>query len=159
MSRWFINNNVALQAFDFLMPLQNKMPDAESKKCANALLRILDPEVCWADFLQGQMSACTDVVIQEEEDEIAAPAAEQPELSALDTLKADFNKATGALLELLLELMQGKHMDDCRSLSQDNVKLSHAVSEAAQAAQKEQKGCETKPLELIKCLCLVVQSF
>ena len=141
------------------MPLQNKMPDAESKKCANALLRILDPEVCWADFLQGQMSACTDVVIQEEEDEIAAPAAEQPELSALDALKADFNKATGALLELLLELMQGKHMDDCRSLSQDNVKLSHAVSEAAQAAQKEQKGCETKPLEFIKCLCLVVQSF
>lgn len=138
------------------------MPEADGKKFADALLRILNPQVCWTDFLQSQMAACTDAAIQEDDDPIAAAAAEQPELSTLDTLKADFNKATGALLELLLELMQGKHMDDCRLLSQENVKVSSAVSEAAQAAQaahKEQKANETKTLELIKCLCLVVQSF
>ena len=122
------------------------MPDAEGKKLADALLRILDPEVCWADFLQSQLSACTDVVIQEEEDEIAAPAAEQPELSALDTPKADFNKATGALLELLLELMQGKHMDDCRSLSQDNVKIVTCGLWSCPSCSERAKGLWDKAL-------------
>eukprot|EP00435_Cladocopium_sp_Y103_P014364 s1151_g3.t1 len=150
---------VVLEAFDFLAPLKDKLPDAESKKCADALSRILDPDVCWTDFLQGQMPDCTTLVMQEEDEKLAAPAEETPELSKFEALKADFNKATGAMLELLMNLMQGKYMEDCKLLSQENTKLSHAVAEAAQAVQREEKGGEKKPLELIKCLCLIVKSF
>ena len=151
------NNFTALldQVFGFLGPLCNKLPEAESKKCQTALDRIFSPELCWNDFLQKQHECKEGDIVHEDDLDDAAPAAEALEdTSAIDALKAEFNKATGGMLDLLLDLMRGKYLEDCRSFSQEQQKVAQAVSSAA-AAEKN----ATSDLELVKCLCVVVHAF
>lgn len=147
----------ALQVGNFLLPLKDKLPEIEAKKCHDAIRTLLDPRKVWSQFLETECQQ-HGLLIKEEDDEDRATAAPAEETSALDTLKAGFNRATGLMFDLFFGLMRGKYIDDCRTLSSQNVKLSKAVSDAARSSQDDNKS-EPAVTELVKALCLVVQSF
>ena len=139
------------------MPLVGKLPELESQKCAKVISEMKNPHTCWSEFFAGE-TAASDVVKEEDDDEDAAAGV--VEASKLNTLKGEFNKATGSLLELLMDLMRGQFLGDCRKLSQENVKLAQAVADAAAPAipdKDEQPGSSS--FGLVKSLVLVVQSF
>eukprot|EP00438_Fugacium_kawagutii_P000049 Skav202750 [mRNA] locus=scaffold3516:24380:31633:+ [translate_table: standard] len=139
----------------FLIPLKDKLPEAESKKLDAAIGSLIDPRQCWTKFLETERAR--DGLIIKEEDE-AEPEPASAETTALDSLKGDFNKATGSMLDLFFDMMQGKYLNDCRKLGAENVKLAQLVSEAANHSQGDSKS-ETAPCELVKAICLVVQGF
>ena len=142
--------------FDFLCPLVQKLSEPEAAKCKTVFEQIMSPMACWENFLKVYSEAGGEVAVAETE----APETAVPEQSALDKVKADFNKATGSLLELLVDLMQGKYLDDCRELAKDdNAKISEIVSQAAQASQASQSSQNDKACDLAKALCTVVQGF
>lgn len=85
---------------------------------------------------------------------MAAPV----EAGKLNVIKAEFNKATGSLLELLVDLMQGQFLDDCKKLAAENVKIAKVVAEAASGAHGDEKSPH-QSLKLISSLYLVVQAF
>ena len=145
----------AKDIFDFLHPLLQKMPESDSKKCADVMADIRNPLKCWQTFLHAESEVGDAETLQE--DEVAeATAAEDANRNELEKKKADFNKATGALLELLVDLMRGKHLEDCKELANNETKISEAVSQAARQSQQSQQSSAN---DLIKSLCTVVQAF
>ena len=148
-----------MQAFDFVAPLLQKLPEQESQKCASIITNIGNPEKCWLDFFVPEASEAG--VFQEDDEdqeEVLCAIGE----SKLNSLKGEFNKATGSLLELLVELMRGRYLADCRKLAKDNVKLAKAVSEVAvQAvpADGEEDSSSCSSLGFVKAMFLVVQAF
>lgn len=150
---------LALQVIEFLIPLKDKLPEVEGKKLDAAIGSLVDPRQCWSRFLEADRAG--DGLLIKEEDDLEAepaPAAPAEDTSPLDTLKAEFNKATGSMLDLILDLMRGKSLEDCRTLGAGNLKLPQAVSDAAKNLQGDNKS-ETSVTELVKAVCLVVQSF
>lgn len=149
-----------MQAFDFVAPLLQKLPEQEAQKCATVVANICKPEQCWLDFFVPEASEAG--ILQEEgEEQEEAPAAILG-ANKLNSLKAEFNKATGALLELLVDLMRGEYLADCRTLAKENVKLAQAVSEVAVQAvpaddQQDSSSCSS--LGFVKNLYLVVQAY
>lgn len=143
----------SLQVFDFLSPLMQKLPEQESKKCATIVESIRNPMTCLAEFFLTE-SAESGIVREDEEDaDVAAPVA----AGKLNTVKAEFNKATGSLLELLVDLMRGQFLDDCKKLAAENLKIAKVVAEAASGAHADEKSPQN--FKLISSLYLVVQAF
>ena len=149
-----------MQAFDFVAPLLQKLPEQEAQKCTTVVANICKPEQCWLDFFVPEASEAG--ILQEEgEEQEEAPAAILG-ANKLNSLKAEFNKATGTLLELLVDLMRGEYLADCRTLAKENVKLAQAVSEVAVQAvpaddQQDSSSCSS--LGFVKNLYLVVQAY
>ena len=148
-----------MQAFDFVAPLLQKLPEQECKKCVTVIANISKPEQCWLDFFAPEASESG--VFQEEDEEQEEAAAALVGGSKLNSLKGEFNKATGMLLELLVDLMRGQYLADCRKLAKENVKLAQAVSQVAvQAVQADkEQDSSSSSLGFVKNLFLVVQAF
>ena len=139
-----------MQAFDFVAPLLQKLPEQEAQKCATVVANICKPEQCWLDFFVPEASEAG--ILQEEgEEQEEAPAAILG-ANKLNSLKAEFNKATGTLLELLVDLMRGEYLADCRTLAKENVKLAQAVSEVAVQAVPSRRPARFIKLFLLR-LC------
>ena len=150
--------HASLQVFEFVAPLIRKLPDAEAQKCAEVVEDLHNPLQCWETYIKGGLEADGDGeehILQEDEDPAQTKA--DGEVRPLDTAKAQFNKATGSLLDLLLDLMQGKYFEDCRKLSQTALPIAKLAAEAASNEGNGKKDCES--IELVKALCLLVQSF
>ena len=45
-----------MQAFDFVAPLLQKLPEQECQKCAKIIANINNPEQCWLDFFAPEAS-------------------------------------------------------------------------------------------------------
>ena len=145
---------VAWQVFDFLAPLTSKLPEQECQKCVKVLESIRDPTTCLAEFLLTE-SEESGIVREDEED---AAAAAPVEAGKLNKVKAEFNKATGSLLELLVDLMRGEYIEDCKKIAAENMKLPQAVTEAASSMHTDEKSGQ-QSVKLLTSLYLVVQAF
>ncbi|CAJ1367828.1 unnamed protein product, partial [Effrenium voratum] len=147
-------------AFDLLSQLQRKLPEADGQRLVSAMKRIQDPIECCRSFLETAKGHQGDDAPLGEDDVGEEEAAAAPETSALETLKSTFNKATGGLLDLMFDLMSGKHLDACRELSREPGKISKLVQQTAQQSEEldsMQLSKDTKAF--LQCLVVVVQSF
>lgn len=102
---------------------------------------------CWAEFLKPQLESQSDEGVQGEDD---PDPVDIPE-SALDSLKSGFNKATGALLDFIFDLMRGSYLQACIDLSSSPDKLPKLV------AMESQGGNASDAPDLSKDLKKLVQ--
>ena len=157
----FIELNLAqpCEVFEFISPLLDKLPEADGKKCAETIQKLHNPLTCWQTFLE---TACEQDAVQEDDDtkkeDAAKDEAANPDISPLDSIKANFNKATGSLLELLLGLMRGKNLEDCKTISKAGDAISKVVLSASGSAGSKTNS-ESEQTELVKELCVILQSF
>ena len=138
------------QVLDHARKLGGKLPDAEKAKLDTVLDEMSDPQMCWTKFL-SEGYAKVDAPI-EEEDEEQVDCAELPQ-TYLASVKDKFNKATGSMLDLVLQVMAGKFLEDCRSLATANVTFARALAEAADG-EGRQDSCE-----LVKQFQVVLTQF
>lgn len=135
---------------DHARKLSAKLPETEKAKLDTVLDELSDPEVCWTKFL-SEGYAKVDAPI-EEDDGDQVDCAELPQ-SYLAGVKEKFNKATGSMLDLLLQVMSGKFLQECRSLATANVGFAQALAVAADG-QEGQDSCE-----LVKQFQVVLTQF
>lgn len=120
------------QVLDYARKLCGKLPEAEKAKLDTVLDELSDPQVCWTKFL-SEGYAKMDAPI-EEEDEDQVDCGELPQ-TYLASVKEKFNKATGSMLDLLLQVMSGKFLEDCRSLATANATFAQALAAADREGQ------------------------
>ena len=101
------------KVLDFLCPLIEKQPETEKALILDALAKIKQPMTCWTEFLEGNGQSAADDEPEEPEEEV--------QLTAMETLKSQFSKPMGALLDLCLDLVRGRYLEACRDLSMQQV--------------------------------------
>eukprot|EP00435_Cladocopium_sp_Y103_P066722 s117_g29.t1 len=150
-----VSEDRGLEALDFLHPLVEKLPDSEKQSCLDAILKLRDPMNLWTEFLKPQMEAQSDEGVGEDDpDPVDVPE------SALDSLKSSFNKATGALLELIFDLMRGSYFQACIDLSSISEKLPKLVAMESQGGNASDAVDLSKDLKkLVQHVVLVVQNY
>ena len=122
----------------------------------DAILKLRNPTQCWAEFLKPQLESQSDEGVQGEDD---PDPVDIPE-SALDSLKSGFNKATGALLDFIFDLMRGSYLQACIDLSSSSEKLPELVALESQGGNAPDPPDLSKDLKkLIQHIVLVVQNF
>ena len=131
--------------FEYAEKLINKLPETDKTKALQLIQKILEPQQCWETFLKPEEVAALEEA-DCEENGIDIPS------GPLAMAQGDFNKATGMLLDLLVQLMAGKHLADCQALA--------AVPGGLKAAlQSMDDGTDQKPVELLKHLRLLTAQF
>lgn len=143
------------QVLDFLSPLADKLPDKEKESCRAAITNLTDPLHCWHNFLQPSSQDGDAVLCEDDPEPLDAST------SALDTLKSGFNKATGSLLDLILDLMRGNYLPGLIELSGASEKLSKLIAQDMKAGKSCDGEAEVgKDLKkLLQHIILVVQGF
>lgn len=129
----------------------------EAKSCSVLIEdSIFNPMRCWETFLKPttEVSAKdTEDETQEADDDAGTALANQ---SSLVAMKEKYNRATGCLLDLLVELMSGQHADDLREISQ----CGEPLSKMLQPGTKEsQEASEASSIALVVKLGEVVKAF
>ena len=144
-----------VQALDFLNPLVEKLQDSEKQSCFDAISKLRNPTQCWTEFLKPQLDAQSDEGVGEDDpDPLDIPE------TALDSLKSGFNKATGALLDLMFDLMCGRYLQACTQLSSSAEKLPKLIAMESQGGNASDASDLPKDLKkLIQHILLVVQNF
>ena len=141
---------VLQQVLDHARKLCGKLPEAEKAKLDEVLNELSDPQVCWAKFLSEGYTK-VDGPIDEDDDADQVDCAELPQ-TYLASVKEKFNKATGSMLDLLLQVMSGKFLQDCRSLATATTTFAQALAVAADG--EGQDNCE-----LVKQFQVVLMQF
>ncbi|CAL1152351.1 unnamed protein product, partial [Cladocopium goreaui] len=124
---------VILQVFEYAEKLLSKLPEPELQKAKAVLEDLLSPLRCWEKFLQPDEKALADTGFLHEDDleEEGACAVVVPS-GPLAAIKEIFNKATGQLFDLVLELVSGKHYSDCQELASQAGGLIKALQDTEQ---------------------------
>ena len=128
-----------------------RLPEADADKAAKVLDELLDPCSCWDKFLRpGDKSSLPDCFheddVEDEEGVVIVPA------GPMASVKESFNKATGMLFDLLLELVSGKHLADCQHIAAQPAGLVKALAEV-------QGEHADDAVELLKQLHLITTLF
>ncbi|CAK9105294.1 Cyclin-dependent kinase-like 4 [Durusdinium trenchii] len=142
---------VVLQVFEYADKLLARLPEADADKAAKVLDELLDPCSCWDKFLRpGDKSSLPDCFheddVEDEEGVVIVPA------GPMASVKESFNKATGMLFDLLLELVSGKHLADCQHIAAQPAGLVKALAEV-------QGEHADDAVELLKQLHLITTLF
>ena len=143
------------QVFEYALKLMSKLPEPERQKASAVVTDLLKPQTCWEKFVApGQKTTAESTSIQEDDVDMEENMISVPQ-GPLATVKESFNKSTGALLELLLDVMCGKYYSDLQELASS----SHlgGLFKAVQAVEHAQTG--SKSPELLKQLQLVTSQF
>lgn len=117
------------QAFAYAEKLVAKLPEADAQKAGAVLRDLLNPTQCWAKFLQPQNEGSSAAGFHEDDENLDEEQAVVVPAGPLCTVKEGFNKATGQLFDLLLELMSGKYYSDCQSLAGQSITLVKALAD------------------------------
>ena len=97
---------------------------------------ILNPLKCWKDYLAPSAESAS--AQQAEADDEAYGADDcGPCESALAVVKEKFNRAAGVLLDFLVEVMCGRHLEDCKQVAQGSEPLSKLLQENGTEGGKE----------------------
>ena len=141
------------KVLDFLCPLIEKQPETEKALILDALAKIKQPMTCWTEFLEGNEQSAADDEPEEPEEEV--------QLTAMETLRSQFSKPMGALLDLCLDLVRGRYLEACRDLSMQQEKLGKLISQEANPSKSgEEPTAMSKELKgMIHILVIVVQGF
>eukprot|EP00435_Cladocopium_sp_Y103_P022137 s4114_g5.t1 len=106
VSEWF-GSSIAMpcQVFEYTEKLVTKLPEPEIQKAKAVLEDLLSPLRCWEKFLEPDEKSLVDTGFLHEDDleEEGACAVVVPS-GPLAAMKENFNKATGQLFDLLLEV-------------------------------------------------------
>ena len=96
----------------------SKLPEPELLKAKAVLEDLLNPLQCWKKFLQPDEKALaeTELLHEDDLDEEGSCAVVVPS-GPLATVKESFNKATGQLFDLVLDMVSGKHYSDCQQIA------------------------------------------
>ncbi|CAK9068446.1 unnamed protein product [Durusdinium trenchii] len=142
---------VVLQVFEYADKLLARLPEADADKAAKVLDELLDPCSCWDKFLRpGDKSSLPDCFheddVEDEEGVVIVPA------GPMASVKESFNKATGMLFDLLLELVSGKRLADCQHIAAQPAGLVKALAEV-------QGEHADDAVELLKQLHLITTLF
>ena len=133
-----------------------KLPETEAKEAQNAVKEILNPLKCYEIYLNAESEA-SGIVTEDNDEELDAPEVEE---TALGKLKSKFNKATGDLLELLINLQSAKHLKSCKAMAAEDKTVAKQIQECQEWQRSNKKeGSEEGPCELLRQLTCVVQSF
>ena len=139
------------EVFEYVEKLLARLPESDSDKAAKVLEDILDPAKCWEKFLKPDDKSSLPDCFQEEdldddEDVVVVPA------GPMASVKEGFNKATGMLFDLLLEVISGKHFADCQELAKEPLIVAKLLSEM-------EGGKAEDAVELLKQLHLITTMF
>lgn len=144
------------QLFDICKSLLGKLPETDAKAAVSEMAELLDPMTCWKKYLQPSKEAEASNIVTEEDDEELPAELEQA--TALQALKAKYNRATGCVFEFLLDLARGKYLADLKDLAKlgsDGTSVGKHVQDAVAASSKEKEGLS----DMLKTLTVVIQSF
>lgn len=142
------------QVFDFVGKVTDKLPEAEKAKLGPLLSEIADPAKCWEIYLKNAAADVeTEKAIQEDEEDVQDDVVESS--GKLGEVKANFNRPTGMLLDLLVRLMAGKFYQDCRLLASDGNSFLKAMPKTLNSEGEEQDD----PCGLVKEMRLIVEHF
>lgn len=109
---------------------------------------LLSPEQCWAKYLrQDEKAVADDCGVNEDDMEEDGDVVVPP--GPMAVVKEGFNKATGTLFDLLLDLVSGKHFADCSELASHSGGVVKALLEVD----------SSKDLEFLKQLKLATEMF
>ena len=145
------------KVFDLAKSLVKTLPEMESQSCL-ALIQdtIFNPMKCWEDFLKPTEEVPAKGA-EDEDGEAAEHGDAAASETALATLKAKYNRATGCLLDLLVALMSGQYGDDLREISQCGEPVAKMLQPTARDAGEE--ASEGASIALVVQLCEVVKAF
>lgn len=139
------------KVFEYAEKLLTKLPEADAHKAGVVLQQLLSPTQCWEKFLQPQGSGSSGEAFHEDDDVLDDDGVVVVPAGPLGAVKESFNKTTGQLFDLLLDLMSGKYFSDCQSLAGEHTTLVKALAELP---DKDSSG-----LELLKELHLLTGLF
>ena len=139
---------VPCQAFEYAEKLLSKLSEPEQTKAVGVLTDLLTPGCCWNKFLKPDEKT-VDENASFNEDDLEADNAIVVPAGPLAAVKESFNKATGMLFDLLLNLMSGALFSDCQALASQAGGLVKALQEEAQADE----------LDFVKQVRLVTEMF
>lgn len=134
--------------FEYAEKLIAKLPEPELSKATVALEDLLWPHRCWEKFLRPDEKAQVESVFCQEEDFDYECSAVVP-TGAMALVKENFNKATGLLLDILLNIVSGKYFSDCQELAAQSGGMIKAL----------QKMGSQEDFELLKGLKIVTDMF
>jgi hypothetical protein len=145
------------KVFDLAKSLVKTLPEMESQSCL-ALIQdtIFNPMKCWEDFLKPTEEVPAKGA-EDEDGEAAEHGDAAASETALATVKAKYNRATGCLLDLLVALMSGQYGDDLREISQCGEPVAKMLQPTARDAGEE--ASEGASIALVVQLCEVVKAF
>jgi hypothetical protein len=134
------------------------LPETEAQSCA-ALIEdsIFNPMKCWETFLKPSSEVAArdaEDEAHESDDDAGGALTNQ---SALVTVKEKYNRATGCLLDLLMELMSGQHGEDLREISQCGEPLSKMLQPGGKESAEE--ASQGASISLVVKLCEAVKAF
>ena len=136
------------QVFEYSEKLIAKLPEPELSKAKATLEDLLSPAQCWEKFLCPDEKAAAEVGCSHEDD-IDEECAVLVPTGSMALVKESFNKATGLLLDILLDLIAGKHFSDCQELA----------SQAGGIIKALQNMGGQEDFELLKQLKIVTDMF
>ena len=138
---------LTLQVFEFAQKLGAKLPLPEQSKFASVCSEMLDPVTCWAKYLEALFKAESTQALNEEDLDLeVAGGGPTTECDLLAETKKAFNKPTGMLLDVLLKLMRGVYLQDCRKLASDGF-------------YKAMDGSAKDQCDLVRDLQVIVEHF
>ena len=146
------------QVFDVAQSLVKTLPEMEAQSCWTLIDgSILNPMKCWESFLKPTSEVAPKDAEQEAQ-EADEDAGEAPgNQSALVTVKEKYNRATGCLLDLLVELMNGQQGDDLREISQCGEPLSKMLQPGGKESAEE--ASQGSSIALVVKLSEVIKAF
>ena len=108
---------------------------------------MLDPVTCWAKYLEALFKAESTQALNEEDLDLeVAGGGPTTECDLLAETKKAFNKPTGMLLDVLLKLMRGVYLQECRKLASDGF-------------YKAMDGSAKDQCDLVRDLQVIVEHF
>lgn len=130
--------------------------DTQQTKCKDAIATMRSPLLFWEKILFPELQQQSQGEGSHEDD----PEPLNASGSVLETMKAEYNKATGNLLHLIFDLMRGNYFQACVDLSSGSDKFSKLVSCEASAVDGTNAKELPKDLKsLISHVMQVVQGF
>ena len=115
---------------------------------------LLHPQTCWQKYCQGNPDGkLWEEEGHDEDEEVEVPA------GPLAEAKASFNKSTGILLDLLLQVVTGQFLSDCQQLAGEGGGLYKALQAAEENAANAEGDEGSKLPELVKQLRVLTMQF
>ena len=140
--------------FAYAEKLAVKLPETENQKLLAHMKTLLCPRDCWVKFLKPAQQ--TEALVPHETDDEDDANLEVPS-GPLAEVKEGFNRATGLLLDLLVQLMSFRYMSDLQDIASSCGSLVKALQQAEDQALVDSK--EYKMPELVKQIRLITQQF
>lgn len=139
------------EVFGYAEKLLGRLPGPDADKAAKVLEELLEPDRCWEKFLKPEDKAALpdcyhEDDLEDEEGIVVVPA------GPMASVKESFNKATGMLFDLLLELVSGKHLADCQQIANQPSGLAKLLAEMETADDAGDAVDLLKQLHLVTTL-------